>query len=74
MYPAVRTHMVKDEPYAIGLAVLMDAVVQVDPMREIHSACHAGAVIGDAPAATLNGSCSHEFGRGTNDGVVASIA
>jgi hypothetical protein len=73
MYDAVCAYMVKDKADAICLVALMDAVVQVDSMREIYGTCHSSAVIGDAPAAARNGSCSDEFRRRASDRVVMGI-
>ena len=59
---ALLPYVLMDDPYTVGVRIARFAVIEVDPMFEIHRPGHSGAIIGDASAVDLNRFGTHEFG------------
>lgn len=59
---ALLPYVLMDDPDTVGVRIARFAVIEVDPMFEIHRPGHSGAIIGDASAVDLNRFGTHEFG------------
>ena len=64
---ALLPYVLMDDPNTVGVRIARFAVIEVDPMFEIHRPGHSGAIIGDASAVDLDRFGTHEFGGCPHD-------